>query len=1181
MTRSALVDALSDAVLALRGADGAEGSGFFVGPGLVLTCAHVVGSADAPVTARWRGRELSLTAEPEWFRPTGPDGSGADLALLRAPEGLDHPVVCLAEAIEPGDDLWSHGHPQGPYRDGDAVSFTAQGPSRRAHQGGSVALYHATHGRAAPGFSGAPVINWRTGAVCGVLRFAHSLERGVPGARLIPVQTLLETYDVLDEPGAVTPARRAWMDLLDDAQLRAGGWRYAGPALRAYLEAARAAADDHPYAVRVPGAVTPPLAEVYVSQHVSPQGAVEPHADLGDAPLLPADSLITEHARVVVVGGPGAGKSSLSRRLTARLADTWLAGGQPHAVPVRVRADALAQPGYLSDLLRTAVERDPAIRLRTPLPRDMFEGPPLPGVPWLVLVDGVDEVLDPVQRKTVLDTVASLCRTPEFHILVTTRPLSREELEPLLRVEAPVFRMQPFGLNVLREFANQWLHSLRLPEAETLTDRFLQATERSHMLHLAGIPLLATMLVVIFAERPDSPLPRGRIELYEQFVDRLLEKMHRPPTLALEGLRARVKGYPDAPEAVSELVKRVRGLLEQLAGHRQRIGGQELSMLELAVRETAELRPGHLPEDEWRQVVGELLRRTGLMTGEGDDLAFLHQTVQEFLAARLTARTTEPATSAGRAVVSGVSEDWRVRDFPEENAYVEFVFGLWAKYGMDAGDLVLSLFGPGPVQRHREAHARAAQSARTAATHHANAMALHDAALTDEPAQPRQPGQATGLVARLLHDKGSLPARVLPQMLTRLRVAALDYGCAWAAGALVYADRAEGLALLENMATAPRLAAHERLAALWELAAWDRDRAVALLRGAVATGMSFAGRTTQRREVRDTTTYFYDVPAGPQAVVTSRFDAAGTLGLLEHALGVEAFTSLVCDDSLSLGDRLRAAMYLSELLPELRTLPAPPLIAGRDVASLRGPEILVEAATAENGRDPARLLTEWALDRTRSGEERVTAAQALVLHDARQARAVLEQLVRKPELNHDPDTAEVAGLLAELDRGRAVRALKKRIGEDTFHSAGPEVVDALARISPRTAAKVLRREFRGRNFFRPPAHHAYTLAQVDRKAGEKALLAMVRDSFNSSERWESARLLARVNRQLAIAEIKAVLASDKLVFDIERSTAQRVLNELESPRTESSALESGEARSRPIEPSAKPPRALPAGPTTQ
>ncbi|MFJ4783866.1 trypsin-like peptidase domain-containing protein [Streptomyces sp. NPDC088794] len=1154
MTRSGLVAALSDVVLALTGADGAEGSGFFVAPGLVLTCAHVVGSVDAPVVARRQGREVSLRAVPEWFRPAGADGSGADLALLRVPEEFDHRVACLAEAIEPGDDLWSYGHPQGAYREGDSVSFSAQGPSHRVHRGESVALYHATHGRAAPGFSGAPVLNWRTGAVCGVLRFAHSLERGVPGARLVPVRTILDAYDFLDEPVAVTPARCAWLELLDDAQLRAGGWRYAGPALRAYLSAAGAAADDHPYAVRVPGAGTPPLADVYVSQHVSLRAEVEPHADLGDVPLLPAESLLTEHRSVVLLGGPGAGKSSLARRLTVRLADAWLAGGQPPVVPIRIRADALAQPGYLSHLLRGAVERDPAMRLRTPLPADLFEGPPLPGVPWLVLVDGVDEVLDPELRRAVLGAAASLCRTPDFRVLVTTRPLPRDELEPLLREEVPVFRIQPFGLNALREFANQWFHSLRLPEAEALADRFLQATERSHMLHLAGIPLLATMLVVIFAESPDSPLPRGRIELYERFIDRLLEKMHRRPTLALQGLRARVEGYPDAPEAVSELVKGVRGLMEQIAWER-RTGIMPEPVLELAVHGTTGLRPGHLPADEWREVLRELLRGTGLVTDEGDDLRFLHQTVEEFLAARVTARTAEPNTREGRDVVSGMSESRLVYGFPEENAYVEFVFGLWAKLGKDAGDLVLSLFEPSGLERMRESARRAR-----------NGTAPHVAGLTDTSAQSRGPGRATGLVARLLHDKGSLPDHVRPKILTRLRTAALRHGCAWAAGALVYADRADGLALLEEMAASGRLAVHERLAAVWELAAWDRDRAVTLLREAVAAGMTFADSTTQWREVCDTTTYVYPVPAA-QAVVSSRFDAASTLGLLDHALGVEAFTSLASDESMSWGDRLRAAVYLSELLPELRTLPAPPFVAGRDVAELRGPDFLVEVARAENRWDPARPLIKWALDRTRSGEERVTVAHALVLHNAWRSRATLEKLIGEDELNHDPHVVQVALLLAELDSGRATRALAKRIREESFGTA-PVLVDTLVELSPRRAEKALRREL-GRDSIHTPAHYAYTLSKLDRRAGEKALVKLVRDRFAPDDtRMDAARFLGRVNQRRAVAELTRVLTSENMAHAGHRATVKQVLDEVKSQAPERGALESGGPGPRAIEPPA-------------
>lgn len=1121
VTRSALVEALSDAVLALTGADGAEGTGFFVAPGLVLTCAHVVGSADGPVTARWRGRDLTLTVAAEWFRPSVSDGSGPDLALLRVPEGLDHPEVCLADFLEPGDDLWAYGHPRGRYRAGDSVAFTAQGPSRRTHDGGgSLVLHHATQGRAVPGFSGAPVLNWRTGAVCGVLRFAHSLERGVPGARLTPVAELLASYPFLSPPEQITRRCRDWLSLLDDGQLRAGGWHFAGPALRAYLGAAREAAYDHPYAIRVPGAGTPPLADVYVSQQVAPDGEVEPHAELGDTPRRPAESLFDVRTGAVLVGGPGAGKSSLGLRLTAKLADAWLTGEEPDVVPVRVPARALVDGGYVSDLLRTAVEQDSSVRLRAPLPDDFFTGPPMPGVPWLVLVDGVDEVLDLEERQYVLRGVASLWRSPDFRFLVTTRPLPRDEFQPLRDLGAPFFRIEPFDREVLPGFAGQWFRCLLCPEPDALAERFIRTVEQSQLLHLAGIPLLATMLVVLFAENPHSALPGDRIDLYKKFTDRLLEKMHRRPTVAVHALRTRVEGYPDAPEAVNELVKGVRGLVEAVALHRQS-GELEATAVDLAARETMALRPSHLPEDEWHGVLRELLQRTGLMLGEGDDLVFLHQTVQEFLAACITARTTDPAGESGHQFMSGrVDEGWEIVHFPEENAYVEFVFGLWAKQGKDAGDLVLKLFEVPEWRRQDE-----------------------DGASDDQ----RAPGQGTGLSARLL-SASAVPRRVLPEVVTRLTAAALNHGCAWAAGAIAHEDADVGIALLAEMVTAPGLAPYQRLSAAWELAAWDWDRAITLLEQATARGMEFAEDFTYLREVRSsathTTTHTFYVPVDESLVITTRLEAAWTLGMLDQESGVRILTRLASDESLLVGDRIRAALILAQLDPGVQTLPTPSLVAGMDIYQAQHPEVMLEAAKADAPEDPAALLTKWARDTSRLGEERVTAAQALVLCDVDQGIAVLEELVRNDGLYWDADTAWAAENLIALDRDRAVRALTHRVTEHHF-ALGADIVNILVDLDREAAANAFKARIASYTSH-SQVDDAYILAQLDQEAGEAALVQMVEEDFGL-QRWEAALRLAAFNPQRALALVKSAIEQlSESEAEWQLSSARQTLREIEA-----------------------------------
>ena len=71
------------------------GTGLFVAPGLVLTCAHVVNEAaeaTSPHTSsstprlvhgEWREQPITLKVVPEWYHPYEPETGGPDLALLQ------------------------------------------------------------------------------------------------------------------------------------------------------------------------------------------------------------------------------------------------------------------------------------------------------------------------------------------------------------------------------------------------------------------------------------------------------------------------------------------------------------------------------------------------------------------------------------------------------------------------------------------------------------------------------------------------------------------------------------------------------------------------------------------------------------------------------------------------------------------------------------------------------------------------------------------------------------------------------------------------------------------------------------------------------------------------------------------------------------------------------------------
>lgn len=181
---------------------GETGTGFFVAPGWVLTCAHVVRNGrlgGIPARVRWQGEQES--AEYAEVLPEPPaDGQGRypypDLALLRVPF-RGHPCAYLsADAPVPGDPAYSWGYPSG-YEDGDPVD----GLVHEGITGGAEPYLKLSGAQVTPGMSGAPLLNLRTGAVAGIIKLTRE-ETGPVGARGIPAATILARLPQLAEAQA-------------------------------------------------------------------------------------------------------------------------------------------------------------------------------------------------------------------------------------------------------------------------------------------------------------------------------------------------------------------------------------------------------------------------------------------------------------------------------------------------------------------------------------------------------------------------------------------------------------------------------------------------------------------------------------------------------------------------------------------------------------------------------------------------------------------------------------------------------------------------------------------------------------------------------------------------------------------------------------------------------------------
>jgi S1-C subfamily serine protease len=199
----------------------ALGTGFFVQPGRVLTCAHVV-SDQFPsravqlgdtFRAFWLDRPLRATVR----RLT--DDSYPDLAELDVvtEDGgpVDAPYVRLGTEHQVGDPCYvpaySERRPSGDAEDlrvGATVDRRSSSESAVAEQPGIKLAF----GQIAPGFSGAPVVNRRTAAVCAMVQWTRDPHSNLGGIGL-PVSAIERYFpDLVAANAAFHAANRAWDD---------------------------------------------------------------------------------------------------------------------------------------------------------------------------------------------------------------------------------------------------------------------------------------------------------------------------------------------------------------------------------------------------------------------------------------------------------------------------------------------------------------------------------------------------------------------------------------------------------------------------------------------------------------------------------------------------------------------------------------------------------------------------------------------------------------------------------------------------------------------------------------------------------------------------------------------------------------------------------------------------------
>ncbi|MEU0882428.1 NACHT domain-containing protein [Lentzea sp. NPDC005914] len=394
------------------------------------------------------------------------------------------------------------------------------------------------------------------------------------------------------------------------------------------LWAQEQAAKSPPYQLR--GARRPSLGAVYVRQDLSSGVEDGPADHLRTGPVLdefgrlvevpgvasirvsvrppskPLRAALDAEEHLIVIGGPGQGKSTLTLRLAAEIASHWSARTseppiEEPVVPLRVTARLLAAhlgPSF-SRALADSVSAEYGLYLTEPVDAAWLASR-VSGCRWLLIVDALDEVADVEQRAKLLDALAAWASSPTYRIVLTTRPSERGALAALQRAGAARYELQPFDEESIDRFAQGWF------EDEDLAHRFLQQIREAHLSELVEVPLLATIAAIVFEKYGQRPLPGNQFELYESYLDYIRSS----------------REVPDSFECY-----RV-ALVEHLG--RTRLAA-DTSLIDV-VEEWARLRD--TPADE----LMANLKATGPFVERGNDLVFLHHSFAEHVAATAQAR---------------------------------------------------------------------------------------------------------------------------------------------------------------------------------------------------------------------------------------------------------------------------------------------------------------------------------------------------------------------------------------------------------------------------------------------------------------------------------------------------------------------------------------------------------------